>query len=82
MNLNDFAPGPELYQTIRGSFVMHGTTLTQWCRANDVNPTAARATLVGAWNGPKGRELREKLIQASGILSPSQRHALKQSKSA
>jgi hypothetical protein len=71
MNINGFAPGPDLYQHVRAGFVRQGTTLTRWCRDREMNPTNARAALAGAWNGPKGKALREELIEASGISHPS-----------
>lgn len=70
MNLNDFPPGKELYLKVRGGFVMNGSTLTQWCRSNNIQPQNARSCLAGAWDGPKGRELRKKLIIAAGLAHP------------
>ena len=68
MNINDFPPGKALYLKVRGGFVAQGSTLTGWCRENDINPTNARASLAGVWDGPKGRDLRAKLLVASGIV--------------
>jgi len=72
MNINGFAPGPDLYNRVRGGFVAQGTTLSEWCRNRKTSPTNARSALVGAWNGPKGTALREELIEASRITHPSQ----------
>lgn len=71
MNGNDVKPGPELYQQVRGGFIARGTTLAAWCREHGHNPTNARSALVGAWNGPKGRELRLRLAEDSGVIRAS-----------
>jgi hypothetical protein len=72
MNINNFAPGPDLYRHVRAGFITQGSTLTEWCRKKGTSPTNARSALVGAWNGPKGRALRAELIEASGIAHPSE----------
>lgn len=71
MNSNDVMPGPELYQKVRGGFIARGTSLAAWCREHGHNPTNARSALVGAWNGPKGRELRQRLAVDSGVIRGS-----------
>lgn len=76
MNSNDVMPGPELYQKVRGGFIARGTTLAAWCRENGHNPTNARSALVGAWNGPKGRKLRRRLAEDSGVIPVSQKMAM------
>jgi hypothetical protein len=68
MKSNDIKPGPELYQQVRGGFISSGTTLAAWCRDNGCNPTNARSALMGSWNGPKGRKLRQKLAEDSGVI--------------
>ena len=72
MNINEYQPGPNLYLNVRAGFVQQGTSLTSWCRERGINASNARAALAGAWNGPKGSQLREDLIKASGIRSTSQ----------
>ncbi|SFT99970.1 hypothetical protein [Halomonas saccharevitans] len=72
MNGNDVKPGQELYQQVRGGFISRGTTLAAWCREHGHNPTNARSALVGAWNGPKGQELRRRLAEDSGVIRASQ----------
>lgn len=71
MNINNLEPNRRLYHTVRAGFVARGTTLTAWCRQHEVNPTNARATLIGVWDGPKGRALRAELIEASCINAQS-----------
>ncbi len=67
MNINSIEPGNKLYLSVRSGFVAKGSTLTAWCRKNNVHPSNARSSLAGTWDGKKGRELREKLIVASGM---------------
>lgn len=69
-----FIPGESLYLRVRGGFVTQGTTITKWCRENNIHPTSARLALLGSWNGPKGKQARAKLIRASGI-APHQHRA-------
>ncbi|KEQ19200.1 hypothetical protein [Endozoicomonas numazuensis] len=64
---NDFAPGPELYVRVRQGFVGQDSSLNRWCIENGVNRHSAMSCLKGVWNGPKGRALRQKIIEASGI---------------
>lgn len=71
MNRNDISPGPQLYIQVRAAFVAQGTTLGAWCRERGIAHQNAKSALVGAWNGPKGREVRRKLIEASGVARPS-----------
>jgi len=68
MNINNYEPGKDLYQKVRGGFISQGLTLTGWCRDNNMHPSNARSSLIGSWDGKKGRELREKLIIASGMV--------------
>lgn len=72
MDINELKPGPELYLRVRAGFVAQGLTLTGWCRQEGHNPTGARSALVGAWNGPAGRKLRDELLVASGVVHRSQ----------
>lgn len=73
MNDNRYAPGPDLYLTVRAGFVTQGTSLTSWCKGRGISASNARAALAGAWNGPKGTKLREDLLEASGVVSKGQK---------
>jgi hypothetical protein len=64
---NNLSPCLNLYYRVKGGFVSQGGSLTAWCRKHEVDSSSARAALVGSWNGPKGKALREKLIESSGI---------------
>lgn len=67
MNTTDFPPGLDLYNRVKAEFVARGTTLSAYCRSRGIHAGNARLALMGAWNGPKGRQVREELIEASGI---------------
>ena len=72
MQTSDIKPGPDLYLQVRAGLILKGTTFGAWCRENGIRHTNAKAALVGAWNGPKGREVRRQLLIASGVAHPSQ----------
>ena len=72
MDINELKPSPDLYLQARIGFIKKGTTFGAWCRENGIQHTNAKAALVGAWNGPKGREVRRQLLIASGLTNPSQ----------
>lgn len=59
--------GQDLVRAVRSGFVLRGTSLGKWCRENRINPQNARVALLGGWNGPKGRALRERIIRAAGL---------------
>lgn len=57
--------GKNLLLRVRTGFVAQGSSLNAWCRANGIHIQNARMTLLGNWNGPKGKELRGRLIETS-----------------
>jgi hypothetical protein len=65
--IKEFIPGESLYLAVRGGFIIQGTTFTKWCKQNSIHPTSARLALLGGWSGPKGKELRARLVNASSI---------------
>jgi len=62
-------PGRDLVKKIRIGFIKKDTSLTAWCKANGVIPSNARQALMGSWDGPKGRDLRERIAKEAGIAS-------------
>ncbi|XAI95383.1 hypothetical protein [Leptolyngbya phage Lsp-JY19] len=64
-------PGPDLVKQVRAGFVLKGTSLGRWCREEKIPPQHARLCLLGGWNGPKGKALRSRLLQAAGLQAPS-----------
>lgn len=71
MDINDIQPSKELHLKVRAGFIAQGKTLGGWCKARGIHPTNARNCLIGSWDGPKGRALREKLLEASGVIGSS-----------
>lgn len=61
------APGRDLLAQVRAGFVAKHTTLTEWCRKEGINTSAARQALYGTWDGPKGRAMRAKIVRAAGV---------------
>jgi hypothetical protein len=62
-------PSIDLYRQVRGAFIAQGKSLKGWCRDNGTHLSNARSALTGNWDGPKGREMRQRLIKAAGIRS-------------
>lgn len=62
-------PGLALLNAVKAAFVARNTTLNRWCDDHDIQRQNAVAALTGAWNGPKGRELRHRVVRASGLVN-------------
>lgn len=60
-------PGENLLLRVRSGFVLQGSSLRRWCRENGVLPTNARDCLIGAWNGPTGRDVRRRICDAAKL---------------
>lgn len=60
-------PSIDLYRKVRGAFIAKGETLKGWCRDNGTHFSNARNSLVGSWDGPRGREMRARIVKASGL---------------
>jgi hypothetical protein len=73
-SVSNINTGKQLYMRVKGGFVAKGTSLNAWCRANEVNPTNARAALMGSWSGPTAKNLCLKLLKDSDI-APHQHRA-------
>lgn len=63
-------PSVELAREVRIGFMRQGTSLTAWVRENGIRIGDARMALIGVWNGPKGRALRERIVCASTTTMP------------
>lgn len=61
------APSKELLRRVQAGFVLQGESLRAWCRKNELSPSAARSALLGTWDGPTGREWRQRLCTAARI---------------
>lgn len=62
-------PSRELLRQVKASFVLRGATMGAWCRANGIAQSNAREALVGTWDGPAGRLIRERLCREAGLMS-------------
>lgn len=60
-------PSIDLYRQVRGAFIAQGKTLQGWCKENGTHLSNARSALTGNWDGPKGREMRRRLVKAAGL---------------
>ncbi|MFV8387576.1 hypothetical protein ACNO5E_26110 [Vibrio parahaemolyticus] len=67
MKINDKTPSRELYRVVMAGFVMQGSSLSQWCKKNNVARSNVVSALTGSWNGPKAQLLRAQIISDSGI---------------
>lgn len=52
-------------QQVRANFIATGSSLTAWCRQNNIDPARAWRVLDGTFKGPKAGSLRERIIKAS-----------------
>lgn len=52
---------------VRGAFLLKGTTLTQWCRANNVKPAWAYQALTGRRAGSAAVKLARRIKRAAGL---------------
>lgn len=71
MDINELQPGRALYDRVRAAFILKGTTMEAWCRKNKVARQNAICATVGSWNGPKGKAVRRKIIEDSGVAGLS-----------
>jgi len=71
VRIRSVEPGIALFNAVRAAFIARGASFSGWCAENGVTRQGAVAALTGAWNGPKGRALRQRLIEASGLKSPA-----------
>ncbi|GEM_PF-731280 len=65
--MSSATPGFDLHKRVRAGFLLQGTSLTEWCRANGTHISNARGALLGTWNGPKGKAMRTKIVKAARI---------------
>ena len=65
--VNSEQPSKDLYNKVKASFIMKNTTLGAWCREVGLKQQNVMTCLIGSWNGPKAKELRMKVINASGL---------------
>jgi len=61
-------PSRQLLNQIKAHFVLHGETMAAWCRVRGIRQCHAREAVLGSWNGPAGRALRESLCREAGLV--------------
>ena len=59
-------PGPVFYEVFLGALMIYGTNLKEWAALHGYEANNAKMAAVGAWNGPKAKELRQKMIDRVG----------------
>lgn len=59
-------PGPVFYEVFLGALRIFGTNLKDWSALHGVEANNAKMAAVGAWNGPKARILRQKMVDHIG----------------
>jgi len=62
-----FQPGAILHDAVVGAFRASGSGFEAWCAENGVNPSVARNATFGMSQGPKGRALLARMINAAGV---------------
>ncbi|KFB99144.1 hypothetical protein GTGU_04144 [Trabulsiella guamensis ATCC 49490] len=63
----NISSGQMLLRRVRAGFVSQGITLHEWCVVNEVLYPNARQSLLGTWAGPKGIELKKRILHDSGV---------------
>ena len=57
---------------VRAGFILKGTSLTEWCRANGVDQGWASNILKAAPRGTRARTLRRRMMTDSGAYALAQ----------
>jgi hypothetical protein len=58
-----------LLRRVRAGFTEGGGSLRAWCIRKGVQPSYAHRVLVGLKNGPAAQELRQTLVNESGVAA-------------
>ena len=57
----------DLYRSVRAAFIMQGTSLSEWCRAQGVTRQYAEKVLKGEKRGPSAQAFKQRVVAASGV---------------
>lgn len=57
----------QLYASVKAGFVIQQTSLHKFCKENGITRQNARKALLGQWKGKKGIEVKQLLIEKSGV---------------
>lgn len=60
-------PGKELIQEVRAGFIRQGTSLSAFCRENEIEGKTVHRLLSGDWNGPIAKQKRKKIMAAAKV---------------
>lgn len=61
--------GKELLIEIRQGFIGKGTSFSRWCVENGLKRQNARLAVLGAWTGPKSKQVLRVLCDAAGVAT-------------
>lgn len=67
MHLEVCEPSERLYNLVRAACTANGMSFQQLCDKLSIKAQNARRALYGEWKGPKGIEVKDLLIQRSGL---------------
>lgn len=59
-------PGPIFYAAWRGAMEAKGEPVTKWAESHGLTVTNLKFMATGASNGPKSRDIREKMMASVG----------------
>ena len=54
-------PDAQLNRKVKAAFILIGETLGGWCRERGYHQQNVRTALMGGWDGPRAREIRQEL---------------------
>lgn len=63
----NISPSETLLRQVRAAFVVRGETLHSWCQKNNVDWSYAHGALTGKNDFQKAKELRLRVLRASGL---------------
>ena len=63
-------PGLSLYNQVKAGFAAQGMSFAEGCRGLGIARENAKRALFGSWNGPAGKQARQRIIEAAGFTAP------------
>jgi|UPI000370899C hypothetical protein len=61
-------PSKKLWKQARYGFELNGTSMNQWCDAHGINRRNAWRAVIGDRNGVKSVALRQRVLEAAGVI--------------
>ena len=68
MSKTDLEPSLRLYRKVRAVMVEQNVTLAEVARELGVARNNIRPALTGEWDGPKGRDVRNRVLIRAGLV--------------